>query len=409
MASARIASLLQDLENKGKELETDNNEATHRQLLDAARNLVDALESPAEKVMRMLYHEPFVYSITKVCVDLDLFALLMADDGSPKTTEFLAQATGAEQTLLASPPSDNLLERLLKHLATSSVIDEVDVDTFGPTPVTALLTTPECAGGVINMYDCEVQYYMHLPAFLKATGYRNPLDKDSASSLFRYATGLDMPYFDWLHRPENAAHREAFDRHMGFKTLSARWHESVPLGAVLGTEVRGDALLVDVGGGIGHDLRGFRAAHPEMAGKLVLQDTPGTVAGVAPGPGPGPPPFEVMGHDFFTPQPVKGANAYYMKMILHDWNDADCQRILSNIKPAMTPGFSKILVNEIVIPSKGASWFETGIDIIMLGAHASYERTERDWNRLAESAGLKIGKIWDCNGAMEKLIEMVVP
>ncbi|KAI1269964.1 O-methyltransferase-domain-containing protein [Xylariaceae sp. FL1019] len=393
-ATFKISTLLERIQARGKAFELQAGESTQRQLLGAARALVDALESPAERVTRMIYHEPYIYSITRVCIDLDLFTTLLSDNGSPKSTKFLAQASGADQ---------KLLKRLLKHLATSSVIDEIDIDTFGPTAISALLATPECSGAVMDMYDAGTDHHNHLPAFLKANNYQNPTDRTKLS-LWRYATGCELPYFDWLNLPENSARRDAFERHMAFKTLSKKWYEAVPLDEVLRKEVEGDALLVDIGGNTGYDLQGFHKAHPDRPGKLILQDTPSVVEAVKLES-----PFEVMAHDMFTPQPVKGANAYYMKMVLHDWGDEDCQRILSNIKPAMKKGKSKILVNEMVIPQKNAEWFATGVDIIMLNTHSSYERTERDWERLAESAGLKVNRIWDCDGAHEKLIEMVIP
>ena len=42
-------------------------------------------------------------------------------------------------------------------------------------------------------------------------------------------------------------------------------------------------------------------------------------------------------HDFFTPQPVRGAAVYFMKHILHDWSDPYAARILKQIVPAMAP------------------------------------------------------------------------
>ncbi|KAI1325670.1 O-methyltransferase [Xylariaceae sp. FL0255] len=392
MVSDKISSLLRDVQEKGEGFEASEQGNSQRQLLNAAQALVHALESPADRICRMLYAEPFVFSITRTFIDLDLFNKLLEENGTPKTTAWLAEACGAEKSLL---------ERLLKHLATSSLIDEVGVDTFGPTPATALLATPECTGAVMDMFDATAQFGDKLPKFLKEINYRNPIDK-TKHNLFNFATGIDVPYFDWLYRPENADRIEAFKNHMGFKTVSKKWYETVPLDEILGTTQQGDALLVDVGGNTGYDLQGFHQAHPDRQGKLVLQDSPAVVANVKLEP-----PFEVMAHDFFTPQPVKGASAYYMKMVLHDWGDEDCGRILRNIRAAMTFD-SRILINEMVIPLKGADWFATGVDILMLAAHSSYERTERDWDRLAECAGLRVKKIWDCGGAMEKLIEMVV-
>ena len=62
-------------------------------------------------------------------------------------------------------------------------------------------------------------------------------------------------------------------------------------------------MLVDIGGGTGRDVVGFKTEFPNVPGKVVLQDLPGAVRGVQlPG-------LEVMGHDFFQPQPVKGWSA----------------------------------------------------------------------------------------------------
>ena len=61
-------------------------------------------------------------------------------------------------------------------------------------------------------------------------------------------------------------------------------------------------LLVDVGGGMGHDLEELKAKHPELKGRLVLQDRPEVINKIE-----GPiPAIEPTVHDFFTPQPVKG-------------------------------------------------------------------------------------------------------
>lgn len=113
-----------------------------------------------------------------------------------------------------------------------------------------------------------------------------------------------------------------------------------------------------------------------------------------------------MSHDFFTPQPVKGAKAYYLKMVLHDWPDAQCREILNNLKPALVPGFSKILINEIVVLDQGADWFSTSVDMLMMIFHSSWERREKQWRELIESVGLKVTRIWPCGGAPEKLIEV---
>lgn len=61
-------------------------------------------------------------------------------------------------------------------------------------------------------------------------------------------------------------------------------------------------LLVDVGGGMGHDLRQFKDRFPHISGRLILQDTESVIAQLKQSSSG----IEATVHDFFTPQPVKG-------------------------------------------------------------------------------------------------------
>ena len=105
-----------------------------------------------------------------------------------------------------------------------------------------------------------------------------------------------------------------------------------------------------------------------------------------------------MDYDFLTEQPVKGARAYFMHSILHDWPDDVCNQILRRLAEAMRPGYSKVLIFECVIPRTGAHWEATAEDLLMMMQMSALERTEDDWHRLVEGSGLglKIVKFWKC-------------
>ena len=74
----------------------------------------------------------------------------------------------------------------------------------------------------------------------------------------------------------------------------------------------------------------------------------------------------------------------------------------------MQPGYSKLLINENVIPTTGAWWESSALDMTMLATLSARERTEADWNELIEKkAGLKIVNIWNGGGrGVESLIEV---
>ncbi len=97
-----------------------------------------------------------------------------------------------------------------------------------------------------------------------------------------------------------------------------------------------------------------------------------------------------------------------MRNILRDWPDDKCLIILSQIKAAMKPGYSKIIVNEIVLPDKGMTLTAAQLDITMMSAMAATERTERQWRAIMDAAGLVIEKIWT-KVQQEESIMVLVP
>lgn len=207
-----------------------------------------------------------------------------------------------------------------------------------------------------------------------------------------------------MFQPGNEYRTRAFGHHMAFKSKHQKWYNAIPIEDIFPGDFDPEkVLMVDVGGSTGHDILGFHKAHPTQPGRLVLQDLPKQIDQLS---AEALKPMEAMGHDFFTEKTVKGAKAYYLKMILHDWPDEACKRILTSLKPALVPGYSRILINEIVIPDQGADSFSTSVDIIMMVCHASKERRENEWGRLFESVGMKIVKIHSCGEAPEKLIEV---
>lgn len=79
---------------------------------------------------------------------------------------------------------------------------------------------------------------------------------------------------------------------------------------------------------------------------------------------------------------------YYMRMIMHDYPDEKCRLLLRNTRAAMSET-SVILIDEVIVPAKGAHENSTDMDITMMCSHAGMERTEAQWQDLFASVGLK--------------------
>ena len=138
-----------------------------------------------------------------------------------------------------------------------------------------------------------------IPEYLAANGYQNP--EDGANGAFQYAFDTKLRMFDWLkQRPKELEDFNIFmSAHRAGRPL---WFTFFPVEKSLFEDLQSSELLVDVGGGFGHDLFAFRAAYPDHPGRLILQDLPETIEGVSKTDSG----VELMSHDFFTPQPIKG-------------------------------------------------------------------------------------------------------
>lgn len=111
------------------------------------------------------------------------------------------------------------------------------------------------------------------------------------------------------------------------------------------------STVVDVGGSHGQVSIAIAQKYPDI--KCIVQDLPDTICGLD-----SQVPVDLkdrvsgMEHDFLTPQPVKGADIYLLRWILHDWSDKYCVKILQSLTPALKNG-AKIVINDICIPQPG--------------------------------------------------------
>ena len=117
-------------------------------------------------------------------------------------------------------------------------------------------------------------------------------------------------------------------------------------------------------------------------------------------------------HDFFSPQPETKAEIYLLRMIVHDWPDADAAKILKNIVQVMTLG-SRIVIMDMVLPAAGSGprTFEAALrqkDLTMKQVLNAREREVEDWRSLilGVDPNLKIRAIRRPHGCQHSVIEL---
>ena len=101
---------------------------------------------------------------------------------------------------------------------------------------------------------------------------------------------------------------------------------------------------------------------------------------------------DVLAGDFFQAVPT-GAECYVLANFLHDWDDRRAIEILRNCRQAIH-GAGKVLIVERLIPENGDDPLPALLsDINMLMLTGGQERTNAEYAKLLEAAGLTLGTV----------------
>ncbi|KAI1637608.1 S-adenosyl-L-methionine-dependent methyltransferase [Biscogniauxia mediterranea] len=161
-------------------------------------------------------------------------------------------------------------------------------------------------------------------------------------------------------------------------------------------------LLVDIGGGRGHDLMEFVAQFPDEPGRFVLQDQQPVLDSIT---SLSPKIEKKRVIDFFRESPVAGARVYFIKFVLHDFPDKDCAQILNNVRASMSKGHSYLVINDFILPdTTGCPHISAEWDLMKLALASEMERTETQWRALLSSAGFAIEGMYQPPGDGQGII-----
>lgn len=386
----RIEAVARELDTLTVQAQGD--EKASKMLMEACQQTTNALASGADVIWKIMF-QPHQNATLRVALELGLIEALITSD-SPKSAGELAEIVRADQLLVV---------RILRPLIAMGIIIETGVESYKAGKVAQAFAFPPLIGGYKFMFDEAALSCVKLPEFLAQTGFKNPED---LQGIFQYAHNSPLSMFQWLQQyPKQLTNFNVFMG--GQRNNRVDWFDLFPMEDILfqaSQETNDDVLLIDIAGGKGHDLEAFRKRFPEASGKLILQDLPGVINEIQDLDGR----IVRMKYDFFTPQPVIGARAYYFRAVFHNWPDHKCRDILQNVVKAMKPRYSQLLINEWVLPDVGVPLYPALLDINMMALFSGMQRTQTQWKNLLESVGLKIVKFWSNGPEVEGLIEAIM-
>jgi hypothetical protein len=287
----------------------------------------------------------------------------------PRTVKDLAEETDTHA------PS---LYRVLRALSSFGIFQENDDEQFALTPTANLLRS----GVSGSLRDCAI--FMGEDWHWEVWG-KTLYSVRTGNPAWKEVHG--QPVFPYFATNQKAS--KIFDDAMSsFTTLATN-------AVVEAYDFSSVRTLVDVAGGHGRLLTGILSANANMRG--VLFDLPHVIAGAREGITTSAlaSRVELATGDFFVAVPANG-DAYIMKHIIHDWDDAQALQILKNIGKAMNPG-GRVLLVESVITERNKPDFGKLMDIEMLVSPGGKERTAKEYEQLFARAGLTLTQIVPTN------------
>ncbi len=282
----------------------------------------------------------------------------------PQDAEALAAATGVHA------PS---LHRALRLLVAAEVLEEDDQGRFGLTAVGDELRSGRL-GALARFYGAT----FHWEAWTRAdhsirTGERS----------FDFVHG--MRNWDYLAKYPDAG--AVFDAAMSANTLG------VAKAVVSAYDFSRFRVVADVGGGDGTLLAEILEAFPSVQGVLfdlapVVERARDRLAarGVLGR-------CQLIAGSFLETVPAD-ADAYVMKSILHDWEDASATAIVSNVRRAAGAGSALVVVERVLPERPGPGDLDALLtDVNMMVSNGGLERTEAEYSRLFERGGYRLERV----------------
>ncbi len=202
------------------------------------------------------------------------------------------------------------------------------------------------------------------------------------------------PLFDYL--AEHPGEAAIFNQ--GMVGMTGQFVDSI----LSAYDFSGMRTLADVGGGNGALIAAILRAHPYLRGNVadlpfVRQGAERAIAaaGLAER-------CQFVAGDFFEAVP-EGADAYLLKSILHDWEDAKSLAILRTCRRAVQPHGRLLVVERLLPPGNQPALDPVMKDIEMLVLLGSRERTEAEYCGLFEQAGFRLVQATPLHGGTHLL------
>ena len=255
--------------------------------------------------MEWLMHQNMSF-IDPACIGtalrMGLFDFI-ADNGEATSLDQLSVVTGA---------SKDLLERILRVCTQRLVFTEVSPKMYKHNAVSRTLMMPPTAALVDFCCDDGFKAAAAMIGTLEQQKFQNA--DQPGESPFSKAMGTKRGMFDYYSEDDRAKGERFALAMAGTEMIKDLTEEIYPF-----EELPAGSTVVDVGGGIGTVSRRIMNKVPHLS--FIVQDLASVIQVADDGSHDSKANIQFMPHDFFEEQPVKDAEVYLFRFILHDHPD----------------------------------------------------------------------------------------
>ncbi|GFF50688.1 sterigmatocystin 8-O-methyltransferase [Aspergillus udagawae] len=418
-------------------------------LLSASGLLTELVSDPSSRLLEVSsqYNEARALHIV---AELRVPDVIARKESQQATIEELSEATGIEKRKLG---------RLMRCLCSIHIFQEVSPNMFANNTISAALVNNEPLRAYIIMFALDIYSASDFLPKTLLDAEKGP-SYDVRKTAFQDTMGTTQTRWEWFE--EQVAAGQLKDYPSGGypgpwgPTLNDKIKDKAPDelvtrpehanfclamfagGLVFGGahlydypwKSLGKAQIVDVGGGVGGFCIQLSRLYPEL--NFVVQDRAPALKQAQSSVWPKENPqalaegrVSFMTHDFFHENPVKGADVYWLRYIMHDWSDDYCVQILSAIRESMGPRSRILICDQVMNTTVGCKEIESAPkplpanygyftryshqrDVAMMALINGIERTPEEFKDIAGRAGLVLRKIYDCRSQVG-LVECVLP
>lgn len=280
--------------------------------------------------------------------------------------------------------------RLLRALGSLDLLREHTGERFSITDAGALLSSahPYSMRDVVLLREGpqHTAVWKHLPDIVR-DGVQDGFVREYGRTAFEHASS-------------DPGYGKDFDAGMSSHSrLQSAW----TLEALKECDLSFTRHVCDIGGGQGHLLCQLLIRYPHLQGTVLerapvirneqvlyarslhLEDRCTYVAG-----------------DMFVDVPA--SDAFFLKMILHDWNDEECVQILSNVNRRTSSGGGVFIVEHIVGTPENSD-LASLFDMHMMCWGTGRERTAKEYQDLLRRSGWIPAAVWSAPGNVIGVIE----